>query len=91
MPISFEIYDLRLLAFYTCCAISLVVFSILTYALIKFRKSQGPDATHFHKHLGAELIWAAIPLLLLAALAIPAITIISEKGHFIHVTHKQTR
>ena len=70
--ISRQIYDLHMAAFYVCCVIGVIVFGVLIYSLIKFRKSKGAKAAHFHEHLGIEIIWTTIPFLILVALAIPA-------------------
>lgn len=71
-PMSHEIYKLHMAAFYVCCGIGVIVFSVLIYSLIKFRKSKGAKAAHFHEHLGLEIFWTAIPTFILIALAIPA-------------------
>lgn len=79
-PISHEIYDLHMAAFYVCCGIGAVVFSVLIYSLFKYRKSKGAKAVHFHEHLGVEIIWTIIPTIILIALAIPA-TIVLQHIH----------
>src|SRR5690348_8229425 len=75
-PISHAIYDLHMAAFYICCVIAAIVFSVIFYSLIKFRKSKGAKAAHFHQHLWTEIIWTAIPFLILIGLAIPATTVL---------------
>lgn len=82
-PIAQEIYYLHMAGFYVCCVIGLIVFSVLIYSLIKFRKSKGAEAAHFHEHLGIEITWTTIPFLILVALAVPATIVL---GH-IHDTH----
>lgn len=79
-PISREIYNLHMAAFWVCVGIGVIVFSILIYSLIKFRKSKGAKAAHFHEHLGIEILWTTIPFLILVALAVPA-TIVLEHIH----------
>ncbi len=79
-PISHEIYNLHMAAFYICCVIGLIVFSVLIYSLIKFRKSKGAVPAHFHEHLGVEILWTTIPFLILVALAVPA-TIVLQHIH----------
>lgn len=83
-PLSHEIYNLHMAGFYVCCVIAVIVFSVLIYALIKFRKSKGAKAVHFHEHLGVEIIWTTIPFLILVALAIPATIVLMH----IHNTEK---
>ena len=79
-PISHEIYNLHMACFYVCCFIGVIVFGVLIYSLIKFRKSKGAKAAHFHEHLGVEIIWTTIPFLILVALAVPA-TIVLQHIH----------
>lgn len=78
--ISHEIYNLHMAGFYVCVAIAVIVFGVLIYSLIKFRKSKGAKAAHFHEHLGIEILWTTVPFLILVALAIPA-TIVLKHIH----------
>lgn len=77
-PISREIYDLHMAGFYICCFIGVIVFGVLIYSLIKFRKSKGAKAAHFHEHLGFEILWTTIPFLILVGLAIPATIVLAH-------------
>lgn len=79
-PISHEIYLLHMAGFWVCCIIGLIVFGVLLYSLIQFRKSKGAKAAHFHEHLGLEIFWTTIPFLILVALAVPA-TIVLKHIH----------
>jgi len=78
--ISHEIYRLHMAAFWVCVGIGVIVFSVLIYSLVKFRKSKGAKASHFHEHLGIEILWTTIPFLILVGLAIPA-TIVLRHIH----------
>lgn len=77
-PVSHEIYDLHMAAFYICCVIGAIVFSVITYSLIKFRKSKGVQAAKFHENLLVEIIWTIIPALILIGLAIPATLVLAH-------------
>lgn len=77
-PISEEVYRLHMAGFYVCCAIAVLVFGILIYSLIRFRKSKGAKAAHFHEHLGLEIFWTTIPFLILVGLAIPATIVLAH-------------
>jgi len=83
-PLSHEIYNLHMAGFYVCCGIGVVVFGVLIYSLIKFRKSTGAKAAHFHEHMWVEVIWTTIPFLILVALAVPATIVLQH----IHNTEK---
>ena len=83
-PTSHQIYHLHMIALYVCCAIGVLVFGMLFYCLIRFRRSKGAVAAHFHEHLGIEILWTLIPCLILIALAIPATLVLKN----IHNTDK---
>lgn len=77
-PISHQIYNLHMAAFCICCVIGVLTFSVLFYSLVKFRKSKGAQAAHFHDHLGVEIVWTLIPTLILIALAIPSTMVLKN-------------
>jgi cytochrome c oxidase subunit II len=79
-PVSHEIYALHMACLYICCVIGALTFGVLLYSLVKFRKSKGAKAAHFHEHLGIEILWTVIPTLILVALAIPS-TIVLKHIH----------
>jgi cytochrome c oxidase subunit II len=58
--------------YYWCIGIGVVVFGVMIYSLIKFRKSQGavPDKTLVHS-TKVEIIWTVIPIMILVAMAVP--------------------
>ena len=70
--LSKEIYGLHMEIFYWCMGIGVVVFGVMIYSLIKFRKSQGAqaDTTLVHS-TKVEIIWTVIPILILVAMAVP--------------------
>ncbi|HWU85118.1 MAG TPA: cytochrome c oxidase subunit II [Rhodocyclaceae bacterium] len=55
-----------------CLAIFALVFGILAYSLVKHRKSKGHQAAEFHEHLGIEIAWTIVPVIILVLIAIPA-------------------
>ncbi|USD66726.1 cytochrome c oxidase subunit II [Vibrio sp. SCSIO 43136] len=70
--ISEEVYQLHMLIFYICCAIALVVFGVMFYAIFKHRKSKGAVPANFHESTKVEVIWTLVPILILIGMAIPA-------------------
>jgi len=70
--LSRDIYDLHMLIFWICVAIGVLVYGILIYSLVKFRKSKGAVAADFHENTKVEVLWTVIPFLILMAMAIPA-------------------
>ena len=71
-PLSHNIYDLHMTIFYICCAIAAVVFGIMFWSIFHHRKSRGAQAASFHHNTTVEIIWTAVPLLILVLMAIPA-------------------
>lgn len=71
--ISREIYSLHMLIFWVCVVIGIVVFSVMIWSIVTFRKSKGavPDTTMVH-NTKVEIVWTAIPVAILVAMAVPA-------------------
>ncbi len=70
--ISRDIYSLHMLIFWVCCAIAVFVFGWMIVALVLHRKSRGVEAAQFSHSTKAEIIWTAIPAVILVAMAVPA-------------------
>ncbi|MFY0990258.1 cytochrome c oxidase subunit II [Halomonas sp. C05BenzN] len=70
--LSGEIYSLHMTIFWICVAIGVVVFGVMFYSLIRFRRSRGAKAANFHENTTVEVLWTAIPLLILVGMAVPA-------------------
>jgi cytochrome c oxidase subunit II len=70
---SRRIYDLHMLIFWVCVVIAVVVFGVMIWSIINFRKSQGavPDTTLVH-NTKVEFIWTVVPVFILIAMAVPA-------------------
>ena len=71
-PLSRNIYDLHMLIFYICCVIAVVVFGVMFWSIFRHRKSRGVKAAQFHHNTTVEIIWTAIPMLILILMAVPA-------------------
>ena len=71
--LSRQAYSLHMEIFWVCTAIAVVVFGAMFYSIIKFRHSKGavPDTTLVHS-TKVEIIWTAIPIVILVFMAIPA-------------------
>ncbi|WP_430521064.1 cytochrome c oxidase subunit II [Aliivibrio sp.] len=70
--ISGQVYDLHMTILYICIAIAIVVFGLMIFAMIKFRKSKGAVASTFHESTKVEIAWTIIPFIILILMAIPA-------------------
>jgi len=70
--IGHELYDLHMLILWICVAIGVVVFGVMLYSILMHRKDRGYKAAKWHESTTVEIIWTAIPFLILVAMAIPA-------------------
>ena len=69
--LSLETYNLHMMVFWWCVAIGIVVFGVMIFSLFKHRKSKGAEPADFSHSTTAEVIWTAIPVIILVLLAIP--------------------
>jgi len=71
--ISRKIYDLHMEVFWICVVIAVIVFGWMIWSLIAFRKSKGAVAdTSLVHNTRVEILWTAIPVFILIAMAVPA-------------------
>jgi len=70
--LSRKIYSLHMLILWICVAIAVVVFGVMIYSMVKFRKSQGAQADKTLVHsTKVEIIWTVIPIAILVFMAVP--------------------
>ncbi|MDP3536926.1 MAG: cytochrome c oxidase subunit II [Halomonas sp.] len=70
--ISRDIYGLHMTIFWICVVIGLIVFGVMFYSLFRYRHSKGVKPAKFHEHTTVEVLWTAIPVLILVGMAVPA-------------------
>jgi cytochrome c oxidase subunit 2 len=70
--LSKKIWWLHQLILIVCVVLAVVVFGVMIYSLIKFRRSKGaePDRTLLHS-TRVEIVWTVIPILILVGMAVP--------------------
>ena len=71
-PYSNIVYDLHMLVLGICVVIGVVVFGLMFYSIIAFRKSAGAKAAQWHESTKVEILWTLIPFLILIGMAVPA-------------------
>jgi|TARA_B110000977_G_scaffold107469_1_gene139905 cytochrome c oxidase subunit 2 len=76
--VSQSIFELHMLIFWICVWIGVVVFGVMFYSIFKHRKSKGAVASKFHESLGLEILWTAVPTVILIAMAVPATSVLIE-------------
>jgi cytochrome c oxidase subunit 2 len=78
--IAEQIYDLHTLIMWIIVGIFVLVFGMMTIAIIKHRKSVGHEAQQFHENTTVEIIWTIVPFIILIGMAYPATkTVIAMK------------
>ncbi len=70
--ISQQVYQLHMTIFWICCVIGAVVFGIMFWSIIRHRKARGVQPAQFHESTKVEILWTAIPVVILIGMAIPA-------------------
>jgi cytochrome c oxidase subunit 2 len=70
--ISHEVYDLHMLIFWICVVIGVVVFGTMFWSIYHHRKSRGVAPAQFHESTLVEVLWTAVPMLILIVMAVPA-------------------
>lgn len=70
--VSRDVYDLHMMVLYICTAIGVLVFGAMFWSIIFHRKSKGAKPADFHESTKVEILWTAIPIIILIAMAIPA-------------------
>lgn len=70
--ISQRVYDLHMTIFYICCVIGLLVFGAMFWSIVHHRKAKGVQPAQFHESTKVEILWTAIPVVILILMAIPA-------------------
>ncbi len=83
--ISKDVYSLHMMAFWVCVVIGILVFGVMIWSIIFHRRSRGAvaDVTLVH-NTKVEIIWTAVPVLILIGMAIPAargIVLIGDDAH----------
>lgn len=70
--LSKKIYSLHMLILWICVILAVLVFGVMIYSLVKFRRSKGaePDKTLVHS-TKVEIVWTVIPILILVGMAVP--------------------
>lgn len=76
--IARRIYDLNTAINWICFGIFLLVFIPMFYSLWRHRKSRGHPPAAFHEHHRLELLWTAVPFLILIGIAIPTTAVVID-------------
>jgi cytochrome c oxidase subunit II len=70
--VAHQIYDLHLLVLGIVVVIAVGVFGVMFYAMLRHRRSLDHPAKQFDDSKAVQVLWTAIPLLIVVGLAFPA-------------------
>jgi cytochrome c oxidase subunit 2 len=70
--ISQKVYDLHMFTLWIMVAIGIVVFGLIFWSIFYHRKSRGVKPAKFSHSTTVEIIWTAIPIIIIVSLAVPA-------------------
>ena len=59
-----------------CTLISLGVFGVMFYSILKHRKSKGARAANFHESTTVEIAWTVVPFVIVIGMALPATKVV---------------
>ena len=59
-----------------CTVIFLAVFGVMFYSMFKHRKSKGAKPANFHESTLVEVVWTAVPFVIVIAMALPATKVV---------------
>lgn len=69
-------YDLHNVLVWVITAISLFVLGLLVYVVIRFNEKANPVPSKTTHHTGLEIAWTVIPIVILAAIAVPSFSLL---------------
>jgi cytochrome c oxidase subunit 2 len=78
--------------FWFVTAISIMIFAlvaaVIVYAVFKFRAQPGEDADGppIHGHTGLEIVWTAVPAVLVTAISIVSAVVLAKNDHIPHAS-----
>jgi cytochrome c oxidase subunit 2 len=70
--VSHAVFDLHMTIFWICAVIGVLVFGVMFWSMLVHRRSTGQEAAHFHESTTVEILWTAVPFIILVLMAIPA-------------------
>jgi len=81
-PISHDIFDLHMTVIAICTGIAIVVYGMLIFIVLRYRRSRGAQAAQFTENRVIELLWTGVPLLIVIGIAIPATRVLSQADDY---------
>lgn len=71
-PLSHEMYNLHMYAFWVMVVLGVLVFGVMFYSMWAHHRSRHPEAAKFRENTRVEVIWTIVPFIILISMALPA-------------------
>lgn len=71
-PLAEEVHSFHHLLLYVITAIALLVLLLLIYVVLRYNKRANPTPRKFHHNTLVEVLWTAIPVIVLILIAVPS-------------------
>ena len=72
-------YDLHVLALIVVAVVSFLVVIVMFYSIVRHRKQMGESVKQFHRSPMVEILWTAIPILIMLGLTVPAAKVLIQR------------
>lgn len=80
-PSAEQVHDLNLLLFWIEAAIVVFVLAILGYCIVRFSEKNNPVPSKTTHHTLLEVVWTAVPILILVGIAVPSLKVLYFADH----------
>lgn len=71
-PVKTQLHDFHLLLMVLMTVVVLVVTGLLAYVMFRYRAKANPEPAKFSHNTTVEVIWTAVPVIILVIIAIPS-------------------
>ena len=80
-PSAKQVHDLNLLLVWIEAAIVIFVLAILAYVIVRFSEKNNPVPSKTTHNTALEVIWTALPILILVGIAVPSLKVLYFADH----------
>jgi cytochrome c oxidase subunit 2 len=75
-PVMDRIESFHTLLLYIITAIAIFVLALLIYVIVRFNERANPSPTKTHHNTILEMLWTALPILILASIVVPSLKLL---------------
>jgi len=75
-PLAERIHDFHDMLLWIIIAIALFVLVLLVWVIIRYNSKANPEPAQFTHHVGLEVLWTLIPIVILVIIAVPSFRVL---------------